>query len=1158
MAVLATLTALAVASPPCRLAAQTDDAAAPRPNIVVFLSDDMGWGQPGFNGGTEVATPHLDRIADEGVKLTQFYVQPVCAPTRASLFTGRYAWKTGMADNPNSAKDDGLLLDERTMAEALRDAGYATWMVGKWHLGQWEHEHLPLQRGFDHHYGFYSGTTGYYSHKVSDKLSWHRNERPVVESGYTTFLLAEEAVQLIERHDGSNPFFLYLAFNAPHLPKGVPPEYEALYSHLPNADQRGQVKAMDDAIGWVIDALDRREMLDDTLVLFFNDNGGRSRAGWNRPYRGEKGNFLEGGIRVPAAARWPGNIAGGSETDALLHVVDLFPTFAGLAGAEPETELPLDGIDAWRAIAGGAPSPRQELVHSLKVMRVGDWKLIEEDGLHWGGGRTSSLKLYNIGEDPYETTNLASGETAKVAELRKRLEYHRQFARDHAPARNVPRSAVVYGERENAAYRAAVRRALREQQADNLGPALVRLEAVGDRVKLVYDEALDTASVPPGDAFTVVVNPGYSPAGVTDVDVSGTNVVLTLDSSPGLDRTVGLTYEVPDNGAIRDVDGLDAVGRTWVAAPVTAVFLGQDATLSALSLSGIDIGTFSAETTEYEATVPNATSSTTVTATPNDPGASVSISPGATVNLAEGANEITVTVTAEDATTVKYTVTVTRTPLPVVSITAVASPVAEGEAAEFEVTLSEAISQALAVSVSVAETGAMLAGPPPESVMLPTGATSAALSVPTAVDSVVEADSTVTASLVGASGYVVGSAASASITVEDTPALAGTFPRPNIVVILSDDMGWGQPGFNGGTEVATPHMDRIAGDGVKFERFYVQPEGAPTRASLFTGRYAWKVGLSRNPDTGRDAGLPRGERTIAEALRDAGYATWLVGKWQLGYWSSDRLPLQRGFQHHYGFYNESIDSYGHFRRWRQSHTILDWHRNGRPVVESGYATELLAEEASQLIERHDGSHPFFLVVAFNAPRDPYQAPEAYTQRYSHLALSEDQRKQRAMVKALDDAIGEVLGALARRGVLDETLVMFLNDNGGTSKAGGNSPYRGEKSSHLEGGVRVPAAMRWPGQITAGSVSDALLHVADLFPTFAGLAGPGRTSRRLFSARKRTPRTGAKSRGLWLSWTRAIRARRWCEWRPREARSSSSTTRPWTPVPSLRWTPSEWS
>ena len=564
-----------------QLSAQTDDGTAPRPNILVLVSDDMGRVQPGFNGGTEVTTPNMDRIADEGVKLTQFYVQPVCGPTRASLFTGRYAWKTGMADNPDNRTDDGLLLDERTIAEALRDSSYATWLVGKWHAGLWGSERLPLQRGFDHHYGFYNGFIDSYKHvrpwrgwhEISD---WHRNGRPVVESGYSTFLLAEEASQLIERHDGSRPFFLYVAFNAPHDPYQAPPEYIAQFSHLPynleTRKQRAMVKAMDDAIGQVMDALERRGVLDETLVMFLNDNGAGSEAGGNSPYRGLKRSYLEGGIRVPAVMRWPGKIPAGSESDALLHVVDLFPTFTGLAGADTGGGLPLDGLDVWEAIANGAESPRQEVVHSLDVIRVGDWKLLEEDGEFAKGDKSSPLQLYNIAEDPYETTNLASSETARVAELRERLVYHRPFARDAEPGVPIPGldsidstddRPVMFGAEENTAFGAEVETALTQRQAGNLGPALLRLEASGASLKLIYNETLDAASVPPADAFTVVVNPGYRPVEVTEVEVGGGEVALTLAQEMGSGDIVGLTYEVPASGAIRDVDGLAANGVTW-------------------------------------------------------------------------------------------------------------------------------------------------------------------------------------------------------------------------------------------------------------------------------------------------------------------------------------------------------------------------------------------------------------------------------------------------------------------------------------------------------------------------------------------------------------------------------------------------------------------
>ncbi len=586
---LATCFVLTVVGVPGQLSAQTVEDTETRPNILVFVSDDMGWGQPGFNGGTEVETPHMDRLADEGVKLTQFYVQPVCAPTRASLFTGRYAWKTGAADNPDSRMDDGLLLDERTIAEALRDSSYATWLVGKWQAGYWGSERLPLQRGFDHHYGFYDGFIDSYKHVRPWKgwheiLDWHRNGRPVVESGYSTFLLAEEASQLIERHDGSRPFFLYLAFNAPHDPFQAPPEYIAQFSHLPydleTRKQRAMVKAMDDAIGQVMDALERRGVLDETLVMFLNDNGGVSEAGGNSPYRGLKRSYLEGGIRAPAVMRWPSRITAGSASDALMHVADLFPTFAGLAGADTGGGLPLDGLDVWEAIANGAESPREEVVLSLDVIRVGDWKLLEEDGEFAKSDKSSPLQLYNIAEDPYETMNLASSETARVAELRERLVYHRPFARDAEPGAPIPGldsrdstddRPVMFGEEENTEFGTAVQTALTQREAGNLGPELLRIETSGDQVKMVYDETLDADSVPPTDAFTVVVNPGYRAAEVVGVQLSGSEVVLTLAESVADGNTMGLTYEVPDTGAIQDADSLEAVGITWVTATVTSV-----------------------------------------------------------------------------------------------------------------------------------------------------------------------------------------------------------------------------------------------------------------------------------------------------------------------------------------------------------------------------------------------------------------------------------------------------------------------------------------------------------------------------------------------------------------------------------------------------------
>ena len=863
---------------PGPLGAQTADAADTAPNILVFLADDMGWGQPGFNGGTEVATPHMDRIANEGVKLTQFYVQPVCTATRGALLTGRYPWKNGTEVRVGLRESAGMLTDERTIAEALRDAGYATWIVGKWHLGQWQQAHLPLQRGFDHHYGHYSGEIHSFSHHRGRThrgiLDWHRNGRPVVESGYSTFLLADEAIALIERHDGESPFFLYLPFNAVHNPNQAPQDYLDRYAQLEDHEQRAQLKAMDDAIGQVLAALESKGILDDTLVMFLNDNGGAQSAGKNEPYRGKKSGFFEGGIRVPAVMRWPEEIAAGSETDALLHAVDLFPTFAGLAGADTAAGLTLDGVDAWAGIADGAASPRDEIVFADGVIRKGDWKLIEED-VDLYDPAPDSVLLYNIGDDPYEQTNLAGGNAAKVAELRERLDYHRAFARVGETSEDIPdHPPKMYGNEENETYGTAARQAVTQLRRGNPPPTLTRIAASGARVALVYDKALDAASVPSAGAFAVVRNPGYDSTDVTGVAVSGSEVVLTLAEEATAGETVGLTYEVPDTGAIRDADSLEAVGVVWVtdeaeddaaftvtAAPqsiaegasatltvaiangvtfaddrtvtltvsgtatatdysvpatltltagttsaaatltalgdqaeeadetltvaashggvtigsatVTIQSVSQDATLNALGLSGVDIGTFSGTTTAYTASVANTVETTTVTATANHAEAVVSIDPGAEVSLAEGENEISVTVTAEDgATTQTYTVTVTRAGAaaaepPQATIAADAASVTEGTAASFSVTLDGAASDAVTVALSVTETGSVMSGTAPASVTIAPGATSATLTVATDDDTVVEDDGTVTASLSAGTGYTVGTENAAAVTVTD-------------------------------------------------------------------------------------------------------------------------------------------------------------------------------------------------------------------------------------------------------------------------------------------------------------------------------------------------------------------------------------------------------
>ena len=420
-----------------------------RPNFVFFLADDMGWMDAGYQGG-DVSTPNIDRLAREGVQLSQFYTQPVCSPTRACLLTGRYAFKTGTELRFAPTHTGGMLIDERTLADALKEAGYWTVMLGKWHLGQWEKEFLPIHRGFEHHYGQYGGVIDYYTHlRNGTILDWHRNGRGLLEEGYSTYLIADEAERLIGTYDKSKPFFFYVPFNAPHGPRQAPQEVIDKYQQQGhgNPSYAATVECMDVAMGRILDAIEKRGLRDNTIVMFSSDNGGTKNPG-NDPLTGHKSSYLEGGVRVPAVISWPGKLKAGKVVNEPLHIVDVYPTFVKLAGGSLAQPLPLDGKDAWPTIAEGKPTPHEEIVYGLGAIRRGDWKLIEAD-VEYYGWKAEVTHLYNIREDPYEQNNMAETLTDKVEELRARLAYHATQGRPTPERPTIPNyPPKVFGEDE--------------------------------------------------------------------------------------------------------------------------------------------------------------------------------------------------------------------------------------------------------------------------------------------------------------------------------------------------------------------------------------------------------------------------------------------------------------------------------------------------------------------------------------------------------------------------------------------------------------------------------------------------------------------------------------------------------------------------------------
>jgi len=452
------------------LAAQLSAADSPRPNIVFLLADDLGHHDVGFTGGKEIKTPHLDALASGGARLDAFYVQPVCSPTRAAFLTGRYPSRHGLQTGVvRPWAQYGLPIEERTLAQGLREAGYATAIVGKWHLGHFQPEYLPTRRGFDRQYGHYNGALDYFTHIRDGGHDWHRDDRENHDEGYSTHLLAKEAVRVIKERDKAKPLFLYVPFNGVHTPLQVPDNYLESYAHLSGRRRTyaGMIAALDEAVGQIVGAIREEGLQRDTLFVFSSDNGGPGpgKLSDNGPLRAGKGTLYEGGVRVAALAAWEGQIKPGTVVTQPLHIVDWYPTLLKLAGGKLDQPLPLDGRDAWATIASGAPSPHDEILLNTTptggAIRVGDWKLVvngaakdnEEEGDEQKPARkkgTAKVELFNLANDLSEKENLAAANPGKVEELRARLAVYAKEAvppklRPKAPGFRTPK---VWGQAE--------------------------------------------------------------------------------------------------------------------------------------------------------------------------------------------------------------------------------------------------------------------------------------------------------------------------------------------------------------------------------------------------------------------------------------------------------------------------------------------------------------------------------------------------------------------------------------------------------------------------------------------------------------------------------------------------------------------------------------
>ena len=417
-----------------------------KPNIIIILADDLGWGDVGYHGG-RIATPNIDRLAREGVRLENFHACPLCSPTRAGLMTGRWPIRYGMGEAVITPwRKYGLPTTERTLADLVAKAGYhRRGAFGKWHLGHYKEEYLPLNRGFTHYYGHYNGAFDYFTHKREGELDWHRNLQTCRDEGYSTDLIGDEAARFVDESPAGRPFFLYVPFNAPHLPLQAKEQDIAKYDSIADEKERiyaAMVDSMDQAIGKILKAVDAKGITDNTFVLFFSDNGA-IRYGDNGPWRSGKGSVYEGGVRVPAVVRWPGRIAGGGNVDAMMGYIDVYPTVKRIAGVSDGDPHPLDGRDMLDVIRGKAQAAKRDWFSYIAqgsadktAICDGTWKLVVLGGSVLDvtldqavlpANSKPSLELFRLDRDPGEQTDLAAKHPDVVAQLLKRLKEFRRL-----------------------------------------------------------------------------------------------------------------------------------------------------------------------------------------------------------------------------------------------------------------------------------------------------------------------------------------------------------------------------------------------------------------------------------------------------------------------------------------------------------------------------------------------------------------------------------------------------------------------------------------------------------------------------------------------------------------------------------------------------------
>ena len=440
------------------------------PNILIILADDLGWNDVSYHG-SEIKTPYIDKLISSGVELDRFYVQPTCSPTRAELMTGKSAMRLGITRPISKNQKLGLGLEEKILPQYLKELNYSTYLLGKWHLGSYIPDYFPTRRGFDYFYGYLTGGIGYWDHTHGGGHDWQRNEVGLREDGYVTQLIKNDTLKIINDHDFTNPIFLNVNFGAPHIPNEAPEESVLKFSYIEDETRRlhaAMIHEMDNAIGEIIAALEKENVLKNTIVMFASDNGGltpdvklnpsflaipkkigvcetKNKFGikifqWicenysggssNKPLPEGKMSVSEGGIRVPAVIWWPGKFEY-SKSENFITMMDVLPTILDLINYKNEIEV--DGESRVSSLNDNDNSESSKyvvtnIINDKYAVIEMPYKLITS---------ADGDQLYNILDDPSENLNIASENQEIVLELKNTLSQW-QFGEN----RSLPISAV--------------------------------------------------------------------------------------------------------------------------------------------------------------------------------------------------------------------------------------------------------------------------------------------------------------------------------------------------------------------------------------------------------------------------------------------------------------------------------------------------------------------------------------------------------------------------------------------------------------------------------------------------------------------------------------------------------------------------------------------